>query len=249
MELFKYTRGHFFGIFIPGLFFIINVSIIFPELINYFGLNEPYILLRGEFGIYIIIFIFSYVSGVGLRLLIPSWLENAGLLFHIPLFTISIFYKSLMSKKQDRKFKANFKKRFSYYNQQFPYIKWFYDEFISTEGTTYKLFFNDILNTKFEANKAAMSKHFINQCKNYIYENSKGIKEEIIYNEGLTRFISGVLYSFLFTLIIVCFRFESFQELFYIYLFLFIFFLLHFRRIRIKEVLSVFDGYMFLNTK
>jgi hypothetical protein len=35
--------------------------------------------------------------------------------------------------------------------------------------------------------------HFINFCKSYILENSKGSYDEIIFCEGLVRFLSGII--------------------------------------------------------
>ena len=67
MNLFKFGRGDFFGIIIPGAFLLANIMYLFVPELN----NE-----KNNTAFYSLMLIISYIGGISLRLLSPDWIEN-----------------------------------------------------------------------------------------------------------------------------------------------------------------------------
>jgi hypothetical protein len=195
--------------------------------------SQAIILLAG--------FIFSYVIGISLRLLSPDFLERLALVIKVPIYLLFAVFGKLIRKKNS----LTFKERFTINKQLYPYSEWFFKFYLPVSTNQHREFFN----LEFKNDVKQISRNFINNCKTYIYDSSPGLSEEIMYNEGLIRFVCGIIYSLLFVLIILSFHFSNMKELFITYLIIFFVFLYRLRGIRAKEVISVLDGYMFLKSK
>jgi hypothetical protein len=270
MDFIKFSRGHFFGVIIPGVFLFFNIVLINNELIssfindetkNKFGSNTPYFIT--------IFLIISYILGILIRLLRPSPLEK--LAFPLHWFPIMVTHglrrlKGLVSKKPLKNGKKELKaikanavsigdiksmSEVRFYLQEFPYLYWFFGTYLKNVGFNYKKFYlENILLDEFNDDiESIHGKNFFNHCKIYVYEKSENISEEMLYNEGLSRFISGLIYSFIISIIMMIPYFDKFISLFYIYLGLVIFSLFQLRSIRVKEILAVFDAYMMIKSK
>jgi hypothetical protein len=253
MEIFKNSRGHFFGILIPGLFLTINIYFFYPQLLNEIGIKSNLAIMSKDSVAIIIFFVLSYVLGVGLRLIKPSFLERLAIIPYFPLIVLEYLWQRIIrlftKENKDVRIIESIGRRTYYYWQIFPYKEWFFSYYIKSASKTYKQFYKEILKNEFNNSFESIDKHFINHCKTYIYENSEGLSEEIMYNEGLSRFISGILYSLMISLTTIIAFSNSSQNILICYIIMFVFFLLQLKRIRIKEVLSIYDGYMFLKTK
>jgi len=245
MNAFKYSRGHFFGTLLPGAFFLINLFIIDPSIYRFLPYYEKIEIKDSQVVLIAICFVVSYILGVALRLLTPDYLEKLALLIRIPVFILQIFYYKIR-KMNDQ---LTLSQKISIYKQRYPYPDWFFSYFLPSASEKYKQFYEEILKQDFNKNFSFFRRYFINHCKTFIYDSSEGLSEEVMYNEGLVRFISGIIYSLLFALILMIFHLSQLRELFYTYLLIFIVFLYRLRGIRAKEILSVLDGYMFLRTK
>jgi hypothetical protein len=250
MEIFKNSRGHFFGILIPGLFLTINVYFFYPELLEDFGFKSNIDLISNDSLGIILFFVFSYVFGIGLRLMKPSWLERLAIVPQFPVILIQYSFHRLVRifRKDSISIKSISSSVYEIW-QEFPYKEWFFTSYIKSSSKTYREFYESILKNEFDNDYKLIDKHFVNYCKTFIYENSVGLSEEVMYNEGLTRFISGILYSIIVSIVAILALSGSFRYVLIYYSLIFVFFLLQLRRIRTKEVLSIFDGYMFLMTK
>ena len=180
-----------------------------------------------------------------MRLLNPDWLEPIALIFRTPVFGVQFLFKHVL-KNAVRK---DFIEVWEIYKQKFPYPCWFFSYHFPKACEKYQNFYAGILAKDFKNNQELLEKYYINYCKTYIYDNSKGLSDELMYNEGLIRFLCGIIYSMLILLIILCFSSASLTQLFWIILLVFIFFLYRLRGIRIKEILCILDGYYFLKTK
>lgn len=246
MENLRYSRGHFFGIIIPGAFFLINILFIHPNLFNSliagrvnFELNQI------GLGMSLILFVISYVIGIGLRLLKSSWIEKLATTVKLPIFLASSLFEKIIAKKG-----FQFKPKLKLASQNFPYIDWFYDVYLIEASKDYRDFYNDtILKDQYSNNRDLLKRSFFNSSKTYIHEYSDNLSDEVMFNEGLTRFISGISYSLCIFDIILLFNLENHYFLFWIYLGMLLLFILRLRTIRTKEALSVFDGYAILKLK
>ena len=282
MDFIKFSRGHFFGVIIPGIFLFFNIVLINNELIaayinddivKKFGSSTPYFVT--------VFLILSYIIGILIRLLRPSPLEKLAFPIHWSILKIDSLFKLLWKGiktiikrifKYKTKNKPNDKnnthqahikqnavdrgeiKEISnskFYYQEFPYLYWFFGTYLNKVGYNYRKFYLEtILLGEFKDNiNTIRTKNFFNNCKIYLLEKSKNISEEILYNEGLSRFISGLIYSFIISIIMVIPQFEKFETLFYIYVGLLLFSLYQLRSVRIKEMLAIFDAYMMIRSE
>ncbi|MFA5827663.1 MAG: hypothetical protein WC839_04215 [Candidatus Paceibacterota bacterium] len=241
MDIFRYSRGHFFGTLLPGAFLLINILFVDPSISEFLFFQGKIDFKDNQSTILIIGFILSYVIGIALRLLSPDFLEKIALIIKAPTSAIQLIYSKLSKQKSD----ITFKQRLNIFKQAYPYSDWFFNFYLPNSTKQHQDFFN----IEFENDKQKLKKIFILGCKTFIYDSSGGLSEEIMYTEGLVRFICGIIYSLLFVLILMLFHFSNMKEIFFVYLIIFFVFLSRLRGIRIKEVLTILDGYMFLKTK
>lgn len=243
MDIFKFSRGHFFGTLLPGSFLLINIIFIDPSVLGLLSFHNSIVLKDNQTSIIIVGFVISYVVGIFLRLLSPDVLERIAVVVRIPIEFFRYLYYCVFKKKSET---MSFKQKIGVVFQNYPYLNWYFDNYIKNYSTTqHKKFYNK----EFKKDITKLKGNFINSCKTFIYDYSSGITEEIMYTEGLIRFICGIIYSLLFILILLGFHYSDMKEIFYFYLILLLVFLSRLRGIRVKEVLIILDGYMFLKTK
>ena len=244
MNILKFGRGDFFGITIPGIFLAINIYLLFPKTIHSFF--EQQVELKIESIVTLLIplfFIIGYILGFALRLIKPDILEIFSFLLWFPIILFASLYKFYIKKQIDNKssFKEYLIYRLKSYWESFPYIDWFYDSFLTKSPCSISLFFNDLLKNEFASNRNTMKDPiFFNQCKLVIQEKSNKLHEEVIFCEGLVRFLSGTSYALIIVMFLILFGDYFNKELFFIYLSILILFVLKLRRIRVKEVVTVF---------
>ena len=248
MNIFNLGRGNFFGIIIPGAFLLGNILFINPQLAQ--ELNKIDLLksiLENNYVLLPFLTIISYIIGFSLRLLRPTYLEKFSIIF----WSFYIVYKHWINpKSKDRKLSTVISS-FKAYWESFPYIDWFYDSLLSKVSVSYRNFYEDkILKKEYAGDKELMKGlNFINHCKLFIYDKSDPLRNEILYDEGLVRFLSGMCYVLSAIIIFAIFFTKPTPwQLIIIYGFLNILFMTRLRYIRVKEVLAVFDSYFLLKT-
>jgi len=264
MNIFKYSRGHFFGTLLPGAFLLLNVLFIYPSIFQSIPLLCKLNFKDDQLTYLTAGFIISYVFGVALRLMSPNILERLALTVRIPKSLIMMLYEKIHDKIKistickksktllqynniiDKVTRLTFCDRFIIAILIYPYSKWFFAIYLPKSTKQHRDFYEKLLKEELQEKTKLLDRNFINSCKTYIYKNSDGLSEEIMYHEGLIRFICGIIYSLLIVLIILLFHFLDFIGLFFTYLIILIVFLDSLRRIRVKEVISIVDGYMFL---
>lgn len=228
------TRG-IFEIFVPGVFLLLNIGVIifiapFEDqdtknlLIN--ALSNPVSGL-------IVAICFGYLIGVLLRLLkvdLPDRVSAAWL---------------RQFSKHARKDNGEFR---LYATEAFPYIGWIEEASQEYLPTNAAQFYKRVWSKR---KKSGQNKQFVNFCKIIIASNDERSANEIYAAEALTRYIAGMFYAltFAFILILSFLTFEilaSGQFRYGLVVILLAYFLAivviiqNFRRIRIKEVETIF---------
>ena len=135
---------------------------------------------------------------------------------------------------------------------RFPYIKWFFKKYLKHNAPrSYRSFYLKMIFSEYYRGgrkSCVFNKlyglNFINQCKIYIFSNSDKLRDEVLYCEGLVRFISGMSYALFICIFIIIDT--KFNFLLLPYTVLFLLFILRLKRIRLKEVLTIFDAMAFL---
>ena len=257
MNILRFGRGDFLGILIPGVFLLLNIVLLFPienkplyikYNINSLGDNSAIIIP--------LFFILSYILGFSLRLINPSILEMFALITLIPLSIIEAiyeYYKDYIVGTNHELIKligSKLKSRTEF----FPYIEWFYSVYLKGGPSSLRGFFEKLKHDEFENDKKGMKKlKFVNQCKIFVLENSRDSYNELIFCAGLVRFISGMAYALILSIIGIIKPLYELDPIFnlvlYFYLFLLLLFLMTFRRIRIKEVCTIFISYAYIKMR
>jgi len=260
MNIFKVGRGDFFGIIIPGSFLIINILFLLSTTgILSFDLpanstaktsTETFNILKIEAAILIpSLLILSYIIGFSLRAISPSKIERL-LLYVIwcPICSLIALKKVVFNKKKEKKetFGSYYKILIDRYLYPFPYIEWFYGKYQKNSPNSYRDFWEQILKNEFKGKKELMKgQYFINQCKIIVFEKSVTLREEIIFNEGIIRFLSGVLIALALCIAIICYMSICNRDLLILLIAYFILFIIigyRFKDIRMKEVVTIFDS-------
>ena len=243
MNIFKLGRGDFFGVIIPGAFLILNIMFIFPKFVNNLICKISTIDLTNNNAIfYVLLFVTSYIFGASFRLIRPDYNEKLSIIFWAPVCLLTGIFNLLRNKKG---IVANVKLKFKEYCVSFPYIDYFYDDYLAKSPESLFDFYNEILNKEFKGDRNLMKGHnFINFCKCYVQKSSNDMFEELLFCEGLVRFISGMCIALILCIILSVFFLEDkIGLLLSVYIFLLILFIMKLRRIRIKEVLTVFVSF------
>jgi hypothetical protein len=250
MNIFKLGRGELFGIIMPGAFLFLNI-VVFHPLDNLPG--TAYIMSGKSSAISITVFIvLSYTLGFSLRLIKPDWIEKLTFLIRIPyLFFHSAYFYFFSQPKftcigESRHFISYFLKNLKIYWERFPYIDWFYDYYLNKSPVSVKNFWENLCEEEFSSHKKTMkSRVFINQCKLYVRSKSVPLNEELMFREGLVRFISGMSCAFFFSACIILYYESTDTFLFWLYGFLFVIFGLKLRYIRFREVGFIFTSFAY----
>jgi len=91
---------------------------------------------------------------------------------------------------------------------------------------------------------------FFNFCKRFIIEKSNYLREDVYFAEGLLRFLNGMFYALIFTILILIFKSNELtiikdyiEILIWIYCIIIIFMLLQFKTVRPHEVTICFTSF------
>jgi hypothetical protein len=242
MNIFRLGRGELFGIIIPGAFLLLNILAFIPLLKFGIDISKPIIGKTNAVNITIFL-VLSYVIGFSLRLINPDLIERLTFYLRVPwLYCYSLFY----ARKKSKDFSSYYSKQLKIYRESFPYIDWFYDYYLKKSPYSIALFFENVCNQEFLKNKDLMAgRIFINQCKLYVRLKSVELNEELMFREGLVRFLSGMSCAFFFCAFIVLFNNPLKLQIFYLYIILFFIFARKLRYIRFKEVGLIFTSFAF----
>ena len=176
MNILRFGRGDFFGIIIPGAFLLLNLIFIFPVEKSIPGLN----IKVPDAIIYSLVVIICYILGDVLRLINPSFVDYIS-------GNINNFFRFIF-KMTNKKMIAHF------YHDKYPYIPWFCDHYLKKLPQSSQIFWNDFLKVEYSSDREKLNgKNFINYCKSYIASESKELTNEILFCEGLVRFLSGMV--------------------------------------------------------
>lgn len=195
--------------------------------------------------------ILSYIVRFSLRLLKPIYLEKAAIVLWSPYCLIKPAWL-LWRKKEEGSLRDLVKLHFKRHWESFPYIDWFVESYLDDVPKSYQAFYkNAILTKEFEDDRELMKGYnFINQCKLAIYNSSTVLRDEVLFNEGLVRFLAGMCYALITSILFVALflKYEP-KTLLMIYSGLFVLLALKLRHIRTKEVATIFDSYFFTYNK
>lgn len=257
MNIFKFGRGDFFGVIIPGAFLVINFTFFVPAMKNIFYENTIAASLAGKEGLVTtLLFVLSYIIGFALRLLTPSFIEWLSIIIRFPY----IIYRTLRETGPQQIGSSNpniyqpqggiikrIKYKVSLYSERFPYINWFFDNYLEKTASSQSKFFFELLANEFGNNRTRMSgHHFINSCKLLVKQKSTALHDELIFFEGTIRFLSGMSYALGVCLLARLFFSATYSNyLLSLYCLLFVVFVWRLRHLRWAEVRSILSAYAF----
>lgn len=242
MNFFKIGRGELFGIIIPGAFLLLNIIAFVP--MSKVGVDSSRFVIGKSSAISITIFlVLSYIIGFSLRLINPDLIERFTFFLRVPwLFVLSFLH----TQKKSKKFLPYFSNQIKIYWESFPYIDWFYDYYLKKSPYSIVLFFEKIYTQEFLMNKDGMKgRIFINQCKLFVRLKSTQLNDELMFREGLVRFLSGMSCAFFFCACIILYNEPLKIHIFYLYIFLFFIFSRKLRYIRFKEAGLIFTSFAY----
>ncbi len=239
MNILKLGRGNFFGIIIPGSFLLFNALVIYSEIV----VSKAQLLdiqeWKGKGADIVFFFIMSYVIGIGLRLISPKYLEWVAAIIKISFK----FSWAIVRGKKVGTFRDMLKDLYLKYAEPFPYMSSFYSNQIKLVRKATRDFYTDLLENEFDNTLENMNNSiFINDCKTCIRRGSEALADEILYNEGLVRFLSGVVYAMALT--IALFGLSGIGSfVIYVYMAVAVIFLFSIKRIRRKEVFIILSAF------
>ena len=181
MDLPKVTRGGFFGIFIPGAFLLLNMSMVFPISSVFLKNNESRTVIDSiELGF--MSFILAFTLGIVIRVISPNYTE----IFRKHKFPYFGWFFLERSEYRIRKFIQFYKK----------FVLSEYPDAIQKEDDWAKYISE-------RKRQEEIGKPWVNYFKTYVYCKSDSLKDEILYQEGLTRFVCGMCYALLLSIILL----------------------------------------------
>ncbi|OHD55099.1 MAG: hypothetical protein A2Y33_15835 [Spirochaetes bacterium GWF1_51_8] len=245
MDFFKYGRGDFFGIIIPGMFLLSNLLFLYQPEISQM-LQTLFSAEAGQSGIarvtsdnvivYALYFALSYAIGFAIRFISPNYLNKLSSflgMFFIPIKAI---------------FNGNSPENtIETVVEDYPYMNYnVYTHFRYIPDKVAK-FYRKILKTDFKGKIRKMNnREFINFCKDNIISRFPENRAEILFYEGTVRFLSGICYSFIICALLYYFRgCPSYFNINVInlYLLLLIALVIPFNHFRHKEVITIMNIY------
>ena len=230
MNIFRFNRGDFFGIIIPGTFLFFHLLI----LTSPNSIDTIYNIKEIDWLLYPLLFIACYITGTILRLITPSLIDTASSLLNQPrIFLINIFKKEKVP---------------NYYKSKYPYIDHFYEVHLNKSPKNSLTFWENLKKNEYDSDTGKMyGTTIINYCKTYIVSKNKELYEEVLFNEGLVRFLSGTAIALIITLILSVINNSLPPLITYTYLICLLIILFKFRKIRVKETETIFHIYENLN--
>lgn len=247
MNIFKLGRGELFGIIIPGAFLLLNILAFIP--LSEFGIDTSTTIFdKKNSAVNITVFlILSYVTGFSLRLINPDLIERLTFYFRVPWL---LCYSFIQARKKSVAYCPYLKFQLKIYRETFPYIDWFYNYYLKMSPYSLNQFYKKIYLQEFHKNKDLMTgRIFINQCKLYVRMKSIELNDELMFREGLVRFLSGMSCALLICAGIVIYHNPDKLIVFYIYIVMFFLFARKLRYIRFKEVGMILTAFAYSVTK
>lgn len=273
MNIFRFSRGDFYGIIIPGSFLAINIFMFVIVILHGGkGVEKIFDYLMGKdagVGIapFFIFFVASYVLGFGLRSFHPDMSEGIYRFFHLEKYKVWKYLVNIRLCKRGRlrredKFSRIFKKDKFLIKDKYPYGRWFRKHYLPNQPESYRSFYRSILTSEFSGViKPFKGDYFINLCKAISYGKCDSLRDEIIFCEGLVRFYSGIFLSLLLSsviaiIIFVLSLFLSWSHHFLLSIFIFLVIAVYIflaatfgkklKSIRIREVQTIFNAFYFI---
>nr|VFK06109.1 MAG: hypothetical protein BECKLPF1236A_GA0070988_1000134 [Candidatus Kentron sp. LPFa]VFK22609.1 MAG: hypothetical protein BECKLPF1236C_GA0070990_1000117 [Candidatus Kentron sp. LPFa] len=203
MNIFRFSRGDFYGTIIPGSFFAINIFMFLMILLyGNEGIEKIFGYLMGKetgMGVvpFFVFFVASYVLGSLLRSIPPDISEKIYVFFSPKRYKIVKCFPYVRFRSKDL-----------YDNDKYPYGRWFRKSYLLRQPKSYCDFYRSVLINEFGGIiKPFKGDYFINLCKVVSFGKSDSLRDEIIFCEGLVRFYSGtflaLLLSVIFTVTII----------------------------------------------
>ncbi len=234
------TRG-IFEIFVPGVFLLLNIGAMIYSLpiLDDHTRNLVSSLATNTVLDLVVFVCFGYLIGIILRLLKTDIVDK------LSAWWLRTFDKNARAKTWSKKKPAY--RQFA--TEGFPYVRWIGEvasDYLPPEACH---FYDNVW--KGRIRDSNQNKQFFNFCKLVVSSNDVNTANEIYAAEALTRYIAGMFYALLFASILIVstilLRFAFLGEwtvglfiLLVAYLLAIIIIVQRFRKIRIKEVESVF---------
>lgn len=252
MNIFKIGRGDFFGIIIPGAFLLINIALLYRQTFEKLFYGElkgsvanslASMLPPDSYAVLLpMLFVLSYALGFALRVIQPSTADKISLPLRIVVIGVKSSVKKLVGAKPSR----TFREKLHAHLEPFPYIDSFFGRHLEQAPESYRRFYEELRKTEFKDDQSLMKGLvFINECKMFVYNRSAPLRDEIVFCEGIVRFVSGMIFALIFSIVSILLFATTFVELLYVYAFILALFLLKLRHMRTKEVATIFDALAF----
>jgi len=258
MNIFRFGRGDFWGIVIPGAFLLINILMLnveyFTNLSTQLFKTDLTNTATQSSNFVSVIFIpgfivVSYLLGFFLRSISPAVVEKLSYITAIIPWNI---WLAVIARIKDKGSKKSIKDRFVFQitgkRERFPYIEWFYSTYLPKTPNSYFKYYQELLDDEFDGNKERMKgQFFVNQSKILVFKSSATLREDIIFSEGFSRFLSGFIISLLICILLISFRNHNAVGLLFGYVPLYFVFCYKVRDIRMKEAVTIFDSRAFIS--
>jgi hypothetical protein len=180
-----------------------------------------------EWILYPLLVIICYILGDILRLINPSIIDFLSSEFN----TLRIIVIDTIRRK----------KRQHFYRDKYPYIAWFFEKLLKELPKSSEVFWENFLKTEYNSDRNKLyGTGFINYCNNRIALVSKDMFDEILFHEGYVRFLSGLCIALIITIPLAIINKSLHSCVISLYGLCLIITLYRFRRIRVKEVITVF---------
>lgn len=254
MNIFRVGRGDFLGTFIPGAFLLAHIILtltsstaaVTTSTSTLFGLPHDSVALLP------LLFVAAYILGFFLRLIPPTFTEYLGLPFRLILDVPMALHWCHKRKKagHPHKFKQLYRVRVRRSLEPFPYIDWFFKQYLRTSPASYANFYRQLLNREFGSKRERLKGLlFFNQCKVFIFHVTPSLREEVIQSEGLVRFVSGMSLALIPGTGGIWYASYSASQiptmLVFAHLFVLVGFLVRLRHVRVREMTTLCDSYAF----
>ncbi|MBN2396523.1 MAG: hypothetical protein JXC36_08725 [Candidatus Atribacteria bacterium] len=243
MDIFKIGKGSFWGVIIPGGFVVANIFFVFYR--------EYMEGLLSQSGLFIVLgILLSYIFGNVLKLIQPRVAE----IISIPIqFIVSLFFKvidTIRKLLRIREISWLKPKSFKWILQDFPYMRWFYEDYLEKLPEQVKAFFYEYKKREFSDDLDKMGYVFFNYCKHYAIENSNHLRDELYFHEGLMRFLNGMVYATIvfgsiifYKSIHMNFTYQPYNLALGMYLFILLVILYRYKNVRRLETVTCFMSF------
>jgi len=243
MDIFKIGKGSFWGVIIPGGFLYANIFFVF-----YRDILEQ---LLSQSGLFVLLsLLLSYISGNILRIIQPRVAEMISIPIQIIVSLLLRVLDAIRNLLKIRELSWLKPKSFKWILQDFPYMEWFYTDYLERLPKRVKIFFNRYKKKEFSNKLERMDHVFFNYCKHYAIENTNHLRDDIYFYEGLTRFLNGMVYALIISIFAIFFKslqidyeYQPFKLILIIYLIVLFLILIRYKTVRRLETATCFMSF------